>query len=76
VWGMKHPFSRDLYEREDESDGTPVVKVTTVDGRVGRYRPDGSRIDGARIDVDPQLCVWIGGPRAAHRLSAAADDGA
>ena len=62
--GLRHPFTGDLYEE----DGARVVRITTADGRVGRYRPDGSWISGERFDADPQLCVWIGGPRAPHRL--------
>jgi hypothetical protein len=42
--------------------------VKQTDGRVGRYRRDGSWIDGQLFDVDPQLCGWVGGPKAQHRL--------
>jgi hypothetical protein len=64
VYGVMHPFSRAVYEIDD----TAAVVVTTKDGQVGRYRRDGSWIDGAVFDVDPQLCNWVGGPRAQHRL--------
>ncbi len=67
MWGVVHPFSKALYEQDGESTG--IVKVTTTDGNVGRFRQDGSWIDGASFDVDPQLCNWVGGPRAKHRLS-------
>jgi hypothetical protein len=63
--GLRHPFTGDLYE--DDGDAG-AVRITTADGRSGRYRADGSWISGDRFDADPQLCVWIGGPRAPHRL--------
>jgi hypothetical protein len=62
--GVIHPFSQALYEQDGEGN----VLVTTKDGRVGRYRRDGSWLDGALFDVDPQLCGWVGGPKAQHRL--------
>jgi hypothetical protein len=64
VYGIIHPFSRALYEQDGE--GNVLVKQT--DGRVGRYRRDGSWIEGQLFDVDPQLCGWVGGPKAQHRL--------
>jgi hypothetical protein len=64
MWGQRHPFTNALYEH----DGEGVVRVTTTDGRTGRYRRDGSFVDGDQFDVDPQMCGWIGGPRAQHRL--------
>ena len=64
MYGLMHPFSKAIYEVDDS--GAVVVKRT--DGAVGRYRADGSHIDGARFDVDPQLCGWVGGIRAPHRL--------
>ena len=62
--GVIHPFSKALYEQDGE--GNVLVKQT--DGRTGRYRRDGSFIDGEQFDVDPQLCGWVGGPKAQHRL--------
>jgi hypothetical protein len=59
-----HPFSKAVYE-VDESG---AVLITTADGRTGRYRRDGSWLDGEVFDVDPQLCNWVGGARAQHRL--------
>lgn len=64
MYGVMHPFSKAVYE----VDETGAVVITTSDGRVGRYRRDGSWIDGAVFDVDPQLCNWVGGVRAQHRL--------
>ena len=62
--GVIHPFSKALYEQDGEGN----VLVTTKDARVGRYRRDGSWLDGELFDVDPQLCGWVGGPKAQHRL--------
>jgi hypothetical protein len=62
--GVIHPFSQALYEQDGEGN----VLVKTKDSRVGRYRRDGSWIDGQLFDVDPQLCGWVGGPKAQHRL--------
>lgn len=60
--GLKHPFTRALYEQ----DGKGNVRVTTVDGDIGVFRADGSRISGGVVDADPQLCGWIAGPKVAH----------
>jgi hypothetical protein len=65
--GVMHPFSKAVYEVDD----TGNVLITTKDGHVGRYRRDGSYLDGERFDVDPQLCNWVGGVRAQHRLQSA-----
>jgi hypothetical protein len=68
--GLRHPFTGELYEEAGDTDGRRAVRVTTADGRVGLYRPDGSWLSGEKFDADPQLCIWIGGPRAPHRLVA------
>jgi hypothetical protein len=62
VLGLKHPFSRALYEQ----DGKGNVRVTTIDGKVGTFREDGTHVSGELVDADPQLCGWIGGPKVAH----------
>ncbi len=59
--GMKHPFTRALYEQ----DGNGNVRVS-LNGRTGLFRPDGSWIEGEIYEADPQLCGWIGGPKVAH----------
>ena len=64
MFGIIHPFDSALYEQ----DGDGHVKITRKDGRVGLYRKDGSYVSGEVFDVDPQLCGWVGGPRAQHRL--------
>jgi hypothetical protein len=64
VYGLVHPFSKALYEQDGEGN----LRITMPDGRVGRARLDGSYLDGDVFDIDPQLCGWVGGPRAQHRL--------
>lgn len=54
---LRHPLSGAIYERIDEGR----VKVTAVDGRVGTFTDDGTRIDGEIGQADPNLCDWIGG---------------
>lgn len=60
--GLRHPFSRAVYEQ----DGGGNVKVTTTDGKVGRFTSGGVWIDGEVFEADPQLCGWIAGPKVAH----------
>jgi len=62
--GLRHPFSRALYELE----GPGRVKVTTRDGKVGIYAKDGRWLEGEIFDVDPHMCGWIASPRGRHRL--------
>ena len=64
MYGLVHPFSKALYEQDGEGN----VRVTMPDGRTARVHLDGSYIDGDVFDIDPQLCGWVGGPRAQHRL--------
>jgi len=64
VFGLVHPFDQSLYEQDGEGN----VRITRRDGESGRYHLDGSWIDGDVFDVDPQMCGWVGGPRAQHRL--------
>jgi hypothetical protein len=62
VLGLRHPFTRALYEQ----DGNGNVMVTTADGRIGIFSPTGIHISGEVFEADPQLCGWIGGPKVAH----------
>jgi hypothetical protein len=62
VKGITHPFSRALYEQ----DGTGHVRVTDTEGRVGTYAVDGKWVSGAKLDIDPHLIGWVGGPKVAH----------
>lgn len=59
--GMRHPFSKALYEQ----DGNGNVRVTHQ-GKVGLFTPDGRWLEGDLFEADPQLCGWIGGPKVAH----------
>jgi hypothetical protein len=59
--GMRHPFTKALYEQ----DGDGNVRVT-LDGTYGLFRPDGSWIEGEIFEADPQLCGWVGGPKVVH----------
>lgn len=64
--GVRHPYSRDLYELDD--DGR--VRVTSADGtRVAHFTADGRWLEGARFEADPHLCGWVSGPRNQHRVS-------
>lgn len=62
--GVRHPYSRALYEQEAPNR----VQVTTRDGRVGYYAANGGWLDGEKLDVDPHLCSWVCAPRALHRM--------
>lgn len=63
--GIKHPFTRALYERDGEGN----IKVTDGD-RTGVFTVKGEWISGELKECDPQLCGWVGGPQIAnHRLS-------
>jgi hypothetical protein len=65
--GLRHPFSRALYER----DGGGNVLVTETDGRWGRFTVDGRWIEGELRWADLHLCGWVGGPILAHHRMAA-----
>lgn len=65
--GVRHPFSRALYECE----GDGIVRVT-VGQRTGRFTSDGRWLSGALREADPQLCGWVGGKRmTSKRVSGA-----
>lgn len=64
--GIVHPYSKDLYERDDDD---VRVRVTRADGVVGFYAADGRWLAGERFDADRHLCGWIMSPRSAHRLA-------
>ncbi|MDX6231820.1 MAG: hypothetical protein QOH68_788 [Nocardioidaceae bacterium] len=66
--GIIHPYSKELYELDD--DGVRV-RVTRRDGTVGWFGADGRWLDGARFDADLHLCGWITSPRGVHRMNTA-----
>jgi hypothetical protein len=63
-FGIRHPFSDALYER----DGHGNVRV--VDGdRVGVFTARGVWLTGDVFDADIHLCGWVAGPMVAnHRI--------
>jgi hypothetical protein len=69
VEGIRHPFNGALYEK----DASGHIHVTHCE-RSGLYRGDGSWVSGDRMDVDPQLCVWLNGPRRGSRHTAPPGD--
>jgi hypothetical protein len=64
--GIIHPYSKDLYERDDTGDR---IRITRRDGRVGYYAGNGRWLEGAKFDADSHLCEWIIAPRNSHRLA-------
>jgi hypothetical protein len=62
--GVRHPFTGARYEKTPEGH----VHVSLGDEE-GLFRGDGSWIEGDLFECDPQLCVWVSGPRlVSHRL--------
>ncbi|MDG2028984.1 MAG: hypothetical protein P8J50_17945 [Acidimicrobiales bacterium] len=61
--GLHHPFTRALYQRDDDHDG--MVRVTDGD-RWGRFTSDGRWVEGDIREADPQLCGWVAGPKMVH----------
>ena len=55
--------------------GLKKENILVTDGdRSGKFRPDGSWIEGEIRECDPQLCNWVAGPLVAnHRVGKAAD---
>jgi hypothetical protein len=66
VNGIVHPYTKDLYERDDATDR---VRVTRYDGTIGFFASDGHWLDGAKFEADLHLCEWIMAPRNVHRLA-------
>lgn len=65
--GLVHPFSKALYELDDEGN----IRVTK-DGVSGTFATDGRHLRGELRECDPQMCGWVGGPQIAnHRLAQA-----
>ncbi len=69
--GIRHPFTRALYERDD--DGNIVV---TDGDRHGVFTGEGRWISGELRECDPQLCGWVAGPQVIqHRMCRSARSG-
>ena len=60
---LRHPLSGAIYEID--TDG--LVLVTSKDGAVGRFRADGTWVEGELRSCDPHVCVWVGGPQLPSR---------
>ena len=56
---VRHPLNGWTYERDDDA----LVLVTTPDGRKGWFTPQAAYVRGDIGDVNPNLCVWVGGPQ-------------
>jgi hypothetical protein len=68
--GITHPYSNDVYERDD-TDELVRVRVTRRDGSIGWFASDGRWLEGERFDADLHLCGWISAPRGVHRMNPA-----
>ncbi|HEY0448723.1 hypothetical protein [Actinophytocola sp.] len=65
--GITHPYSRDVYEVDD--DDRTRIKVTRRDGTVGWFAADGRWLAGERFEADLHLCGWLSAPRGVHRMA-------
>jgi hypothetical protein len=55
---LRHPLSLATYGVDPE---TGLVKVTDK-GKIGLFTMKGEWRSGDVFDVDPEMCVWVGGP--------------
>jgi hypothetical protein len=55
---ITHPLSLAVYGLDPE---TGLVKVSE-NGKVGFFTENGEWKAGDIFDIDPQMCVWVGGP--------------
>ncbi len=60
---IRHPLSGALYD--EDHDG--MILVTNKDGQTGRFRSDGTWIEGAVRHCDPHLCQWVVRPNLVSR---------
>ena len=66
--GLRHPFSKALYEKNE--DGS--IRVTD-NGKTGLFKRSGEWIEGELLEADPHLCGWVGGPQIGnHRVTSQA----
>lgn len=56
---MRHPLSGNTYGIDDDG----LVRVVKGSGEYGRFQWDGRWVEGPVRHADPQLCLWIGGPK-------------
>jgi hypothetical protein len=65
--GVRHPFTRDLYEKDEH--GNVVVTSSSDPSVSGTFTSKGRWLDGALRECDPQLCGWVAGPIVGnHRI--------
>ena len=57
VTALRHPLNGWVYERVEEG----VVQVTTPKGVTGKFTAQAEWLEGELKDVNPHLCVWVGG---------------
>ncbi len=61
----KHALSGALYDVREDGNLT----VTSRDGKVGVFTPDGRWVSGDVHHADPHLCGWLAGPQLPPRLA-------
>lgn len=61
---LVHPISKVRFEEQDDG----LVLVTAPDGTTGRFRPDGSHVDGELLYADPHMIDWVGGRKPANPM--------
>jgi hypothetical protein len=65
--GIRHPLNPKALYTADEDD----TVLVTMGQRWGRFRKDGSWVEGPIFEADPELCLWVAAPRpkSHHRIS-------
>ncbi len=74
--GIYHPLTGALYERDPTvttGEASAPVLLVTAGERWGRFRPDGTWLEGELRECDPQLCGWVAGPQVPHHRIARPD---
>ena len=59
--GIRHPFTRALYER-DADGNVAVTEPAETGGRAGVFTSEGRWLSGELRECDPHLCGWVAGP--------------
>jgi len=62
---IRHPHTLATYGIDPD---TELVRVTDK-GKTGLYTMTGEWRSGDVFDVDPQMCLWVGGPNPANRYA-------
>ena len=62
---IRHPHTLATYGIDEE---TGLVRVTD-DNRTGLFTMNGEWRSGDVFDVDPMMCLWVGGPNPTHRYA-------